>query len=225
MRRTAVLLASAIAAFVHPGSASARGDEQLWTAASATVKLSEPWRVSQELVARFSNDRNGLYEIEGTTMLGYRPVKDVTVAVGYVHNPQFADGDHTLTERRAREQVTVDNIAQIGGGRLSARLRFEQRWRKAVDETGHRVRPFVRFSLPLRGKTTLTLSNETFVNLNETPFQRQGGLDRMRNMIAVSTPLSAKANIEAGYLNQHAFVRGGEDNSDHVASVSLSLNL
>jgi hypothetical protein len=31
--------------------------------------------------------------------------------------------------------------------------------------------------------------------------------------------------IEVGYLNQHGFVRGGPDTSDHVLSAAISLNL
>jgi hypothetical protein len=47
----------------------------------------------------------------------------------------------------------------------------------------------------------------------------------MRNLIAINTPLSKSITVEVGYLNQHGFVRGGPDTSDHVASVSLSLSL
>jgi hypothetical protein len=85
----------------------------------------------------------------------------------------------------------------------------------------------VKFSLPLRkgGKTALVLSNETFINLNTTSFQRTEGIDRMRNLIAINTQLTKTMNLEAGYLNQHGFVRNGEDTSDHVASLSLSLSL
>ncbi|HKX92559.1 MAG TPA: DUF2490 domain-containing protein [Sphingomicrobium sp.] len=138
-----------------------------------------------------------------------------------------AGGDFTVLEHRAREQVTFDNLARVGGGKLSARLRMEQRWREHFDGTAWRLRPYVKFSLPLAGgsKTSLTLSSETFVNLNSTSFQRQNGLDRMRNLIAINTPLTKAVSVEIGYLNQHGFVRGGEDSSDHVASVSLSLNL
>jgi hypothetical protein len=130
-------------------------------------------------------------------------------------------------EHRAREQVTLDNLATIGRGRLSARLRMEQRWREHVDGTGWRMRPYVKFSLPLGkgSKTSLTLSNETFINLNSTAFQRQDGLDRMRSLIAINTPLTKAVSLEVGYLNQHGFVRGGEDTDDHVASFSLSLSL
>ena len=207
--------------------AQAREDSQFWASGNVNVKLSDKWRLQQELTTRFSDDRNGLYEVESVTMLGYRVAKDVTLAAGYVHNPQYSGGDFTVMEHRAREQVTFDSVARIGSGKLSARLRMEQRWREHADGTGWRMRPYVKFSLPLAkgSKTSLVLASETFVNLNTTSFQKQDGLDRMRNFIGINTPVTKTVSAELGYLNQHGFVRGGEDTSDHVASVSLSLSL
>jgi hypothetical protein len=226
-RRSAILAVSALVALSWTGSAQAREDEQLWTSANVNVKLSDKWRLQQELTGRFSDNRDGLYEVESVTLLGYRIAKDVTLAAGYVHNPQYAGGDFTVMEHRAREQVTFDNVARIGTGKLSARLRTEQRWREGVDGTGWRMRPYVKFSLPLSkgSKTSLVLSSEAFINLNSTPFQRQDGLDRMRNLIAINAPLTKNLSAEIGYLNQHGFVRGSEDSSDHAASISLSLSL
>jgi hypothetical protein len=223
LKATAALILAAAAA----GPAHATDDEQVWTGATATVKLSPKWRLSQEVVARFSDTRKGLYEIESNTLLGYKITDSVTLWAGYTHDPQYVGGDFTVLERRAREQTTIDNFATIGRGKLSGRLRMEQRWRENTDGTGWRARPYVKFSLPLRkgGKTALVLSNETFINLNTTSFQRTEGLDRMRNLIAINTPLTKTMNLEAGYLNQHGFVRNGEDTSDHVASLSLSLSL
>jgi len=205
--------------------AQARDDRQLWTSVGATVKLDGDWRLSHDVVGRFSDNRGGLYEIEAATLIGYKLGDTVTLAAGYVHNPQYADGDFTVLERRAREQVNFDNLAKIGSGTLSARLRMEQRWRDGVDGTAWRARPFLRWSMPLVGKSKLLLSNETFFNLNSTSFQSQDGLDRMRNLAAISVPLSKEISAEAGYLNQHFFVRGVPDNTDHVASLSLSFSL
>ena len=202
----------------------ARDDAQAWVSGSVNLKLDDKWRLSEEIVARFSDNRNGLYEIESSTLINFKAAEDVTIAAGYVHNPQYSDGDFTVLERRAREQVTFDNIAKIGGGKISARLRAEQRWRENADGTGWRVRPYVKYSLPLKGKTSLTLSNEVFLNLNTTAFQRQDGLDRMRNLIAINTPLAKNVTAEFGYLNQYGFVRDGEDTSDHVASLQISAN-
>jgi hypothetical protein len=200
-------------------------DGQLWTTTSATVKLSHRWRFSQEFVGRFSDNRNGLYEIESNSLIGYRIGKAVTLWAGYTHDPQYSRGHFTVMEQRAREQVTFDNVATIGRGKLSARMRLEQRWRDGSDGTGWRARPYIKYSVPLHGKTSLNLSNETFVNLNTTTFQRKTGIDRMRNLVSLSTPLSKKLNGEAGYMNQYGFVRGGRDTMDHIAYFALSLSL
>jgi hypothetical protein len=225
MRKHLLIVTASLLAFSAP--AAATDDSQLWTTASANVKLSDRWRLSQEVVARFSDNRNGLYEIESNSLLGYKLGKVTTIWGGYTHNPQYSDGDFSVMEHRFREQITFDNFTDVGPGKLSARLRFEQRWRDGVDGTAVRTRPYIRLQIPLKkgSKTALNLSNETFVNLNTTPFQKTSGLDRMRNAIAITTPLGKTLNLEAGYLNQHGFVRGGEDTSDHAATISLSLSL
>ena len=224
-RRIGPLLLSAVAAAIVPASASAKSDSQLWTGGTVNVKLNDRWRLSEEVVARFSDNRNGLYEVESNTLLGYRLSKVTTLWAGYTHDPQYADGDFKIMEQRAREQLTFDNFAKIGPGKLSGRMRLEQRWRTGLDGTAWRARPYLKYSIPLKGKTALNLSNETFVNLNRTAFQATKEVDRMRNFISISTPLTKNLAGEAGYLNQHGFVRGGPDTVDHVASFSVSLSL
>jgi len=205
--------------------ASAASDNQVWGNLNVSVKLSDRWRLSDEGTIRFSDNRNGLYEVEANTLLGYRLDKVVTVWAGYTHNPQYSSGDFTVMEHRAREQVTFDGFAKIGTGKLNGRLRFEQRWREHVDGTGWRVRPYLKYSVPIAGKTALNLSSEPFFNLNTTPFQRRTGLDRVRNLITISTPLTKSLSGEAGYMNQHGFVRGGPDTSDNIAYFGLAVSL
>ncbi len=214
-----------LAALLTPAAANARSDSQLWTTASATVKLSDNWRLSQEVVARFSDNRNGLYEIESNTLLGYKLNKVTTLWAGYTHDPQYSAGDFTVMEHRAREQVTFDSFAMIGKAKLSGRARLEQRWRHNVDGTGWRFRPYLKLAIPVAGKTALNLSTEPFFNLNHTPFQARTGLDRVRNLATISTPLTKTLTGEAGYMNQHGFVRGGEDTSDNIAYFAVSLSL
>jgi len=227
--RIIVLSVAALAAtsFAASAPAWAATDSQLWTTQAVNVKLGGNWRAQEELTERFSDAKNGLYEVESNTLLGYKLSKAVTLWGGYTHDPQYSAGHFTVMEHRIREQVTFDNVIRLGSGKLSFRLRGEERWRANTDGTGVRLRPYVKYTLPLAkgSKTALVLSSEPFINLNTTPFQKQSGLDRVRNLIAINTPLSKKITAEIGYLNQHGFVRGGPDTSDHVASISLSLNL
>lgn len=224
--RPILKLLSALAALTLPAVAHATEDEQLWTTASATVKLSDKWRFSQEVVARFSNDRDGLYEVEMNSLIGYKLNKKVTVWAGYTHDPNYAAGDFTVMEHRGRQQVTFDNIVKIGPGQLSARLRLEERWREGIDGTAWRVRPYIKYVLPFQegGKTALVLSHESFIDLNATNFQRVQGEERMRNLIAITTPVAKNVNAEIGYLHQHGFRPGADDSNDNVASFSLGFN-
>jgi hypothetical protein len=215
---------AAISALATP--ALARDDAQLWTGVSGTIKLNDKFKLSQEVTVRFSDNRNGLYEVESNTLLGYGVSKNVTLWAGYTHDPQYSAGDFTVMEHRIREQVTFDNMAKIGGGTLSGRLRLEQRWREGADGTAWRFRPYVKYNLPFRPghKTALVLSHESFINLNNTSFQKVDGEERMRNLVAVTTPLSKNFNLEVGYLNQYGFVPNGPDTVDHVASVTLGVS-
>jgi hypothetical protein len=219
---TGLLLLTAI---FSPAPAWAASDSQLWTNGAINVKLSDKWRLQEEGTVRFSDNRKGLYEFESNTLVGYRLNKMVTVWAGYTHNPQYAGGDFTVMEHRAREQVTFDGFAMLGKGKLSGRLRLEQRWRNHVDGTGWRFRPYLKYSLPIAGKTALNLSSEPFFNLDTTPFQKRTGLDRVRNLITVSTPLTKTLSGEAGYMNQHGFVKNGPDTSDNVAYLGLALSI
>jgi hypothetical protein len=225
MKPTAIAAAAVLVALAIPAPALAASDSQIWTNGSVTVKLSDHWRLQEEGTVRFSDKRNGLYEIESNTLLGYRLSKMVTVWAGYTHNPQYSGGDFTVMEHRAREQVTFAGFAKLGQGKLNGRVRFEQRWRENVDGTGWRVRPYLKYSVPIAGKTALNLSTEPFFNLNTTPFQRRTGLERVRNLVTVSTPLTKGLTGEVGYMNQHGFVRGGPDTSDNVAYFGLSLSI
>lgn len=207
--------------------AFATQDGQIWTNVAVTVKLSDNWRLSEEITERFSDKKHGLYEFEANTLLGYKLNKWITAWAGYTHNPQYSRGNFTTMEHRLREQVTLDKIWKIGPGMMSARLRTEQRWRSNADGTGWRVRPFVRYTIPFEtgGATGITFTSEPFFNLNTTGFQTKPGLDRIRNVVAFTTPLGKHLTGEFGYMNQHIFLTNKPDESDNVAWISLNASL
>lgn len=216
-------LMTALAAVSSPAVAD---DFQQWLSLSAKTDLSDKIVISDEIVARFSDDRSGLYEIENSLLLGYKLGKTVTAWAGYVHNPTYNAGNFTVMERRAREQLTVDNFAKLGTASLGARIRLEQRWRDGIDGTGWRTRPYLKLGIPLGGQNapTLNLTEEAFINLNNTSFQSKDGLERLRTAVSVSVPVSKALKFEGGYLNQHRFVSNGPDTDDHALTASIALS-
>src|SRR5947209_5326375 len=65
------------------------------------------------------------------------------------------------------------------------------RWRDGQNGTGWRLRPYLRYTVPFssRGKVGLTLSEEPFFDLNTTTFQSVQGLERLRSLVAITTPI------------------------------------
>lgn len=224
--RFAHLLATLISCVALPAPALAQDDFQQWLTLSAKTDISDDLTIQNELVVRLSDDRGGLYELENSLLLGYKLSKSVTTWAGYVHNPNYNAGTFTVMEHRAREQVTIDNFASVGKAALSARVRLEQRWRDGIDGTAWRFRPYVKLGVPLGAKTapTFNLTAEPFINLNTTAFQNSDGLERLRTAALLSFPVGKAVRIEAGYLNQHRFVRNGSDTDDHALTATLSLS-
>lgn len=225
MKTSLSLLGPALATIALASPAHA-DDFQQWVQLGAKIDISDKVVLSDEIVARFSDDRGGLYEIENSLLLGYKLSKNVTAWAGYVHDPNYVAGDFTVMERRAREQITVDNFAKLGTASLSGRLRLEQRWRDGINGTGWRTRPYLKLAIPLGDKSapTLNFTEEAFINLNNTAFQSKDGFDRLRSAATLSFPISTTVKLEAGYLNQLRFVTDGPDIADHVLTASVGLS-
>ena len=47
---------------------------------------------------------------------------------------------------------------------------------------------------------------------------------RLRSAATLSFPVSKAVKVEAGYLNQHRFVRGAPDTDDHALTLSLGFS-
>ena len=215
------LLALAVPATLIAAQAQAGEDTQHWETLNVTVNLPDNFKLNSETIAR-TGDARGFYEIEQNLMAGKKLNKTVTVWLGYTFNPTYNHGDFRAREHRFRQQVSFDNVAQIGKIKLGGRVRTEERWREGQTGTGWRLRPQVKASMPFIGKSTFTVSHESFINLNTTSFQTVSGYDRMRNAASVSVPLAKKVSMDVGYLNQHGFVRNGADSSDNVLTLGLS---
>ena len=203
--------------------AMAGEDTQYWQTVTVNVALPSNFKVQNETVLRTSEAR-GFYEIENNLMVGKKLNKVVTVWLGYTFDPQYSHGTFTRREHRFRQQVNFDGFALLGKVKLSGRVRLEERWREGFTGTAYRLRPQVKASVPIAGKTTLTVSSEPFFNLNNTGFQTVDGLERMRNAVYVTVPVGKKFSVDFGYLNQHSFVPSGPDNSDNVLTAGITAN-
>lgn len=186
---------------------------ELWLSGQASASVAGA-SVSIDTTTRFGED--GLYQ---WTLGGFAgaELRGVDLAIGFQHGTDYADGRIVRTEERLRQQASFA-IA----GPLSARLRFEQRFRSDGRDTGLRLRGRLQLGVPL-GAVTLVGWHESFVELNDTDWGQDAGYRRMRNFAGLEAPVAPAVKLQAGYLNQYDFARnGGRDQMANVASLGLA---
>jgi hypothetical protein len=209
-------------------AAPARADQdtQYWTAYQVSGPVAGKLLIQADLAVRASDRSRGLSQIDAVVVLGTPISKRFALYGGYVRSLRYTPGVPTPVEERLRAQLSGD-LGSLAGGAIALRLRGEMRWRNDAADTAWRGRAQVKWTRPFRtgGATALVLAHETYVNANRADWVSTKGIDRMRHSIGVSTPLGDRLRVEAGYLNQHRFVRRGPDLGEHVAQVALSWSL
>ncbi|KAF1716039.1 hypothetical protein CSC74_12815 [Pseudoxanthomonas yeongjuensis] len=199
-------------------------DQQLWLKSAVSVGLGDRTKLDFDVESRFSNDSNGLDEVELGGMVTYAVAKGVTLGGGYVRSIDYLHGDVSRTEDRLRAHFGVSGT--IGPARLSGRVRLEHRQRSDGDDAGFRLRPQIKATLPVGGPFSLVASHESFILLNDTDWGQRTGYQRMRNFAGVTWRASGRWSVEAGYMNQYDFGRNRASNEmTHALSVSAMLNL
>lgn len=192
-------------------------DTQFWLQTNAQVPLDDNLRLTLEGIARFSDRLDGLFHTEIGGIVSTKIADNVEFGFGYRHVGSHG-GNAADDEDRLRQHVVVTF------GRLTTRLRVDERFHPDGDEIGFRIRPLVRYSHSLGGKGfALFATHESFFMANTTRWGQRAGYDRMRNTAGVTIPIVKGVSGDLGYLNQYRFARnGGRAQMDHALSLQLT---
>ncbi|SOB86717.1 Protein of unknown function [Sphingomonas guangdongensis] len=213
-------MAAATLLAATPAAAQTQHDAQAWWQLNAVVPLTERLRLTVEQIARASDHQGGLYQTEVGAILGYRAVDGVELAIGY-RRVGGHNGAAGANEDRLRQHVVVT------AGRSVGRLRVDQRFRNDQPGIGVRIRPLLRYNLPVRGAgLALFYSHESFILPNSTRWGQRRGYERMRNIVGVALPIARGVSADVGYLNQYRLGRSAVPaQMEHALLVQLTLSM
>lgn len=213
-------LAFALWAVASSPACAQQEDEQIWLQTNLKVPLDDDSRITLEQITRLSDRQDGVYTTEFGALFGQKVSKNLELGFGYRH-VSFYNGNSGKDEDRLRQQI-------VGTfGRFSTRLRVDERFHPDGSEVGFRVRPLVRYNLPLNDrKLALFVSHESFILPNSTRWGQKSGYERMRNWVGLVLPISPRASADVAYLNQYRFARhGARAQMDHALSLQLTVSL
>lgn len=186
-----------------------------------------PYRWWLDAHLRYSDDANDFEQSIFRPGFGYALPKNHTLWAGYgwiANSPEIGD---TFHEHRFWQQHSWKT--KVGSFGLASRSRLEQRFREgSQDDTGWRFRQFIKLTRPILddGPLYWSLWDEVFLNLNDTDWGAESGLDRNRIFAGIGWKPKSMPYLkgEVGYLNQLIDRPSGIHRMDHLLSLNLFLN-
>ena len=179
-------------------------DLQSWNAITLIGDANErgDWQYWFDGHMRFKDDASQLGVSIFRPGIGYRMNEDLTLWLG-VARVTIDTNEQTIEEDRLWQQATY-SLANFMGGNVVARTRLEQRFRRDEgDDTGHRIRQFVRWSMPLTDRWSLVVWDELFIALNDADWGQRRGFDQNRLYVGPAYQLSNQWRVEMGYMNNY----------------------
>ncbi|MBY8821733.1 DUF2490 domain-containing protein [Sphingomonas colocasiae] len=221
------MIGGAVFAIALAGPARAEEDIQAWGAIAASGTVSGNLFLWLEGQSRITDEIGGGSQIILRPAIGARIGSDAHAVAGYAYVRTAPASGAVTHEHRPWQQVQFVPVRHANGMPfIISRTRLEQRMIENRTGTGWRLRQFVRVQLPVAkdGKIQAVAFTEGFFNLNTTSWGMRDGVDQWRTFMGMGFPVTGRARLEPGYLNQRIF-RAGEDRTNHVLSATMFVRL
>lgn len=191
--------------------------------ALAIGQISPNWRTHLELQPRIFDNSSELGLTLVRMALGRQIAPRITLWGGYAWVPRSL-GPMTTHEQRLWQQLSA-TLPPAGRWAPSVRIRLEQRWLGAWDDTVHRLRLMARAQRPIGegGPWHVAFYNEAMFTLDTTTPGPFNGYDRNRLFGGLGRRLSPTFTAEFGYMWENSTIRGPLQRNEHVASLVLNM--
>ena len=225
MLKSKLLIAVAVLSLPFPLFADTIEDGRYWFALATQGKLpAENWSWNFDVHQRFRDEGAHADNFFVRTGVSYQISPKTSVGLGFDHVVNHPAGKEASDENRLWQQIAY-KFDSIYGVNLSSRTRLEQRWREGGEDTSYRFRQMIRATMPLdiNPKLSLVAYDELFINLNNTDWNVNRGIDQNRVFLGASYAFNPSTSIESGYLNQYVNTRN-IDRVNHVLATTLRLS-
>jgi hypothetical protein len=224
-RRSALCLLLLLCTFQQPTSAQVIDDGGQWTALFAQDKFTPESRLRWWFDGhyRLFDDSDGFGQsiVRPGIGLDIGDKSALWAGYGWIRTSPIQGND--TDEHRIWQQWTWSQAADPFT--FAARTRLEQRLVESFDDTGLRLRQFVRAQkdLGLCSKHTFVVWDELFIAFNDTDWGQRSGFDQNRAFVGFGFKRHHASNwhVEIGYMNQTVNQRGPADRSNHILAVNV----
>jgi len=218
------------AAFPLSGAAT-ESDPGAWVTFSTTDAFQtngedSRWRYWFDAQARYFDLGSGVNQWLARPGIGYEINDNINAWLGYARFRSRNIAGNVTEEDRYWQQIDW-TAGNWNDGRVSMRVRLEQRSISNGDDTGLVIRFMTKYVRPIghNGDTNLIIGIEPFVDLRDTDWGGDSGLGQSRISIGVGRRINDRLPIETGYMNQYIWRDGGENRANHFGVLNFKVKL
>ena len=217
-------------AFPLSGSAT-ENDAGAWTVFSTTDAFQSDgqnsrWHYWFDAQARYFDLGSGVNQWLARPGIGYQISDNVKAWAGYARFRARNSAGDVADENRYWQQVDW-TAGRWNGGRISMRVRLEQRSVSVGDDVGLVFRYRAKYVRPIgeNGSTSLIVAIEPFVDLRDTDWGGESGLGQNRVLVGFGQRFGDRLSIEAGYMNQYMWRDNAENRVNHLGILNFKVKL
>ena len=208
-------------------TSATESDSGIWTVFSTTDVISKNgtatrWHYWFDAQARYVDLGSGANQWLVRPAIGYEIRDGVKVWAGYARFRSRNRAGRVADENRYWQQIDW-RAGQWQGGRITMRVRLEQRSIDIGDDLGVVLRFMTKYVRPLAGdrNKSLIIGLEPFVDLRDTDWGGESGLGQNRIFVGMGWRVNDKLSLEGGYMNQYLWVDRAEDRMNHLAVLTV----
>lgn len=201
-------------------------DFEIWSPLTASGPLGDTnWRASFEFQSRFSDNATKLSRGVIRPAIGRYIGSGITVYQGYGYTPAFQNSSFQYNwknEHRLYQEVRGEHRLSNNWPLLN-RFRLEERFIDgAGGEPSLRARHQGKVIIPVDGPLSFGISNEFFLNLNDTDSGPKQGFDQNRAAATLIWKTDYGFTYEGGYVHNWVHRANRLDQQNHILQLSIS---
>ena len=184
------------------------------------------WHYWFDAQARYLDLGSGVNQWLARPGIGYEMSNNVKGWVGYARFRARNSAGDVADEHRYWQQIDW-TAGKWNDGRISMRVRLEQRSVSVGDDVGLVLRYRAKYVRPIgeNGSTSLIVAIEPFVDLRDTDWGGESGLGQNRVSIGFGRRFSDRLSIEAGYMSQYIWRDNAENRVNHLGVLNFKVKL
>ena len=171
---------------------------------------------------RYLNTDTGRKQTLIRPAIGYAANDKLKLWAGYAYLRLRRSGQETVNENRLHQDA-VWYLKAFNTSAVTLRSRLEQRWVNSSNDVGWRFRQLAILQSPFMSSPnfSLLLSEELFINLNDTEWGERSGFDENRLFLGISYQMNPATSFQIGYQNQLIDNYLATDQMNHLAMLGM----